>query len=101
MKLSSNNKTQPLEFTSSLETFGRDILNDLYYSGEGLLDPDGFIDRWMERAEELGLLEKAKAVKESEYSYLWLRTFVAGGEIDRQRLLSEGEIAIEGVSVNE
>lgn len=77
---------------SPLEDFGREILTHLYYSGEGLLDADGFVDRWMDRAEELGLLKRAEAVNDSDYSFFWLRTFLAGGELDRQRLLDDGQI---------
>jgi len=76
---------------SPFEVLGREMLNDLYQSGEGFDDMD-FLETWMHRAAELGLLSKVKASPDSEFYFFWLRNWVNNGDTDRKILMADGEI---------
>ena len=76
---------------SPFEVLGREMLNDLYQSGEGFDDMD-FLETWMHRAAELGLLSKVKASPDSEFYFFWLRNWVNNGDTDRKLLMADGEI---------
>lgn len=76
---------------SPFEVLGREMLNDLYQSVEGFDDME-FLERWTHRAEELGLLSKAKAAPDSEFHFFWLRNWVNNGETDRKLLIADGEV---------
>jgi hypothetical protein len=77
---------------SPMERFGREILDDLYDSGEGI-DEAEFQEKWLMRAERLGLLSREPAAQDSEYSWLWIRNYIDSGEPDRRRLKADGEMA--------